>query len=182
MSDRPSDTPRFPGSPPTPRTAYLTLGGADWLASASPHPRSVHALWAACPFAPSVLPCGTVFDVISAPAEFGHRVVERLWADGPGSGPVAVHRKRLLVFTAPGVAQRLPALLRWEEWRAQVPPLLCHGLGDTVTVPPFCSRPGTAERPAPTRWLSAPSDRDPWLPGPDVLLWACIRAARTRPR
>jgi hypothetical protein len=165
-----------------PTASYVTLAGADWLASASPHPRSVHALWAAHPAASSVLPCGRAFDVINAPALFGRRMVDRLWSAGPGSGPVAAHRGRILLFAAPGTAQRLPALLDWEEWVTAVPPLLCHGTGDAVTVPPL--HPGLAAggadgAAAASRWLVAPEVRRPWLPGPDVLLWACVRAART---
>ncbi|MFE6779173.1 hypothetical protein [Streptomyces sp. NPDC057702] len=81
-------------------------------------------------------------------------MVDRLWCDGPGSGPVAIQRGRVLLFTRPGVAQRLPSLLSWEEWGAGVPPLLCHGTGDAVTIPP----------------LHAPEPIDPYdvppLPGP----------------
>ncbi|MEU9488512.1 bifunctional DNA primase/polymerase [Streptomyces decoyicus] len=186
--------------PETPRTlafptaAYVTLAGADWLASASPRPDEMHALWATRPAAPSVLPCGTAFDVINAPALFGRRMVDRLWSDGPGSGPVAAHRGRILLFAAPGTAQRLPALLGWEEWATAVPPLLCHGSGDAVTVPPLHPCRGATEAPpandlflaagepsapAGSRWLVAPDVRDPWLPGPDILLWACVRAARS---
>ncbi|WP_242587635.1 bifunctional DNA primase/polymerase [Streptomyces sp. MST-110588] len=165
--------------PPAP--AYVTLAGADWLASASAHPRSVHALWADRPSAPTVLPCGTAFDVISAPVLFGRRMLDRLWADGPGSGPVAVHRDRVLLFTVPGASQRLPALLGWEEWGARVPPLLCLGAGDAVTVPALFPSPEAPGRPAgsaASRWLVAPEVGAPWLPGPEVLIWACIRAAR----
>ena len=62
----------------------------------------------------------------------------------------------------------------WEEWGDSVPPLLCHGTGDAVTPSPLQS-----ERSAPgPRWLVAPDTRHPWLPGPEVLLWACVRAAR----
>ncbi|MFE3885619.1 bifunctional DNA primase/polymerase [Streptomyces lydicus] len=187
--------------PETPRTlafptsAYVTLAGADWLASAGPRPDEMHTLWATRPDAPSALPCGTAFDVINAPALFGRRMVDRLWSDGPGSGPVAAHRGRILLFAAPGTAQRLPALLVWEEWAAAVPPLLCHGTGDAVTVPPLHPRrtaageapAGAAPFPAAedaagpsvSRWLVAPDVRSPWLPGPDVLLWACVRAARS---
>ncbi|MFH8554559.1 bifunctional DNA primase/polymerase [Streptomyces celluloflavus] len=182
MSDWLPDTPRTLAFP---TASYVTLAGADWLASASPYPRSVHALWAARPAAPSVLPCGTAFDVINAPALFGRRMVDRLWSAGPGSGPVAAHRGRILLFAAPGTAQRLPALLAWEEWAAAVPPLLCHGSGDAVTVPPLYPRgaadgadQGAADAPAGSRWLVAPDVRIPWLPGPDILLWACVRAAR----
>ncbi|MFF2928102.1 bifunctional DNA primase/polymerase [Streptomyces celluloflavus] len=182
MSDWLPDTPRTLAFP---TASYVTLAGADWLASASPYPRSVHALWAARPAAPSVLPCGTAFDVINTPALFGRRMVDRLWSAGPGSGPVAAHRGRILLFAAPGTAQRLPALLAWEEWAAAVPPLLCHGSGDAVTVPPLYPRgaadgadQGAADSPAGSRWLVAPDVRIPWLPGPDILLWACVRAAR----
>ncbi|MBB5117693.1 hypothetical protein FHS36_001099 [Streptomyces eurocidicus] len=183
--------PRLPGipaqrrsGPPGPRTqpptaSYVTLAGADWLASASRFPRSVHALWADNPAAPVVLPCGGVFDVVGVPALFGRRVLDRLWAGGPGSGPVAAQRGRLLLFAAPGTAQRLPALLGWEEWARAMPPLLCHGTGDAVTVPPLY--PPDEEEPAPpaSRWLVAPEVRHPWLPDAEVLLWACVRVART---
>ncbi|MFH8572723.1 bifunctional DNA primase/polymerase [Streptomyces sp. NPDC017993] len=198
MSDWLPETPRNLAFP---TTAYVTLAGADWLASASPHPRSMHTLWAARPTAPSVLPCGTAFDVINAPALFGRRMVNHLWSTGPGSGPVAAHRGRILLFAAPGTAQRLPALLDWMgapsarsggEGRVAVPALLCHGTGDAVTVPPLHPRPaaegpvaavdGTATEdtlaPNVSRWLVAPDVRNPWLPGPDVLLWACLRVAR----
>lgn len=67
----------------------------------------MHTLWATRPAAPSAPPCGTAFDVINAPALFGRRMVDRLWSDGPGSGPVAAHRGRILLFAAPGTAQRL---------------------------------------------------------------------------
>ncbi|MER5882765.1 bifunctional DNA primase/polymerase [Streptomyces sp. NPDC001941] len=155
-------------------TARVTASGVDWLASASAYPRSTRALWESRPTAPAVLPCGTAFDVVNVPAVFGRRMLDRLWAEGPGSGPVALHRGRMLLFTPPGTAHRLPSLLDWEEWGDSVPPLLCHGTGDAVTVPPLA--PGGAGGP---RWVVAPDTRHPWLPGPEVILWACVRAART---
>ncbi|MFI2432402.1 bifunctional DNA primase/polymerase [Streptomyces sp. NPDC018693] len=168
--------------------------GAAWLASAGAYPRSTLAHWRERPDAPVVLPCGSVFDVVSAPALFGRRMLDRLWDEGAGSGPVAVHRGRVMMFAAPGTAQRLPSLLAWEEWgagagnpadgpapasprTAAVPPLLCHGTGDAVTVPPLA---GTD--PSGSRWLVAPDTRQPWLPGAEVLLWAAVRAARTAAR
>ncbi|MFJ7344505.1 bifunctional DNA primase/polymerase [Streptomyces sp. NPDC101110] len=232
----------------------VTPDGAAWLASAGTYPRSTLALWEERPDAPVVLPCGAVFDVVSAPALFGRRMLDRLWDDGPGSGPVAEFRGRMLLFAAPGTAQRLPTLLEWEEWGTRgrgdrrtdsVPPLLCHGTGDAVTVPapsqrtlptdltptppertstaapapaerthpatpapsqrthpatPAPSehtRPALADSPVPThpapagaagpvrsasRWLVAPDTRQPWLPGPEVLLWAAVRAARSAVR
>jgi hypothetical protein len=166
--------------------SYVTPEGAEWLASASAFPRSVQALWSARPTSPSVLPCGTAFDVVNLPALFGRRLVEQLWASGPGSGPVAVHRGRVLLLVAPGTAQRLPSLLDWEEWGSAVPPMLCHGTGDAVTVPPLYApgpAPGQVDAPesGPSRWLVAPDTRHPWLPGADVVLWACVRAARSAP-
>ncbi|MET9810088.1 bifunctional DNA primase/polymerase [Streptomyces halstedii] len=165
------------------RAAQVTASGAAWLAGASPYPRSTLARWEAHPTAPGVLPCGSSFDVVNVPALFGRRMLERLWAEGPGSGPVATHRGRLLLFAAPGTAQRLPSLLTWEEWGtgtsrvhpASLPALLCHGTGDAVTVPPLVAGPGTGG----PRWLVAPDTRAPWLPGPDVLLWACVRVSRS---
>ncbi|MFE7840932.1 bifunctional DNA primase/polymerase [Streptomyces sp. NPDC057474] len=192
--------------------AGVTAEGATWLASAGTYPRSTLTLWEERPAAPVVLPCGTVFDVVSVPAIFGRRMLDRLWDEGPGSGPVAVYRGRMLLFASPGTAQRLPTLLEWEEWGSPgrtgaVPPLLCHGIGDAVTVPAVLHTgdkgdcgdsgksgdlgdKGTAEAVGSTpdapgitrlgsRWLVAPDTRRPWLPGPEVLLWAAVRAART---
>ncbi|MFF7384443.1 bifunctional DNA primase/polymerase [Streptomyces griseoluteus] len=167
-----------------PDVTAATAEGAAWLASAGTYPRSTLAFWEERPGAPVVLPCGTVFDVVSAPSVFGRRMLDRLWgAEGPGCGPVAVHRGRTLLFAAPGTAHRLPSLLAWEEWGPRthaVPPLLCHGTGDAATVPALEGDAGDA--PAGSRWLVAPDTRHPWLPGPEVVLWAAVRAARTAAR
>ncbi len=155
------------------RTAtHVTPQGAAWLASASAHPHSTLALWEARATAPATLPCGTAFDVVNVPLVLGRRMLDLLRAEGPGSGPVAVHRGRMLLFAATGTAHRLPALLAWEEWGSSAPAPLCHGRGDAVTVPPLAATPG------PSRWLVAPDTRAPWLPGPEALLWAYVRAAR----
>ncbi|MET7811618.1 bifunctional DNA primase/polymerase [Streptomyces sp. NPDC005395] len=179
----------------TPHVSDVTSDGAAWLASAGAYPRRTLALWEERPGAPVVLPCGSAFDVVSAPAIFGRRMLDRMWEDGPGSGPVAEFRGRMLLFAAPGTAQRLPSLLDWEEWGARgraggrtgaVPPLLCHGAGDTVTVPAPAGSTGaavTAGAPrSGSRWLVAPDTRRPWLPGPEILLWAAVRAARAAVR
>ncbi|MEI5523634.1 bifunctional DNA primase/polymerase [Streptomyces brasiliscabiei] len=190
-------TGRYPGDGVV--VSEVTADGAAWLASAGTYPRSTLTLWEERPAAPVVLPCGTVFDVVSVPAIFGRRMLDRLWDRGPGSGPVAVYRGRMLLFASPGTAQRLPTLLEWEEWGSPgrtgaVPPLLCHGAGDAVTVPAVlrpdlsdrtdpADRPGDPGRPGVTRlgsrWLVAPDTLRPWLPGPEVLLWAAVRAARS---
>ncbi|MGH4028457.1 bifunctional DNA primase/polymerase [Actinomycetota bacterium Odt1-20B] len=165
---------------PAPHPHEVTSAGAAWLASAETYPRSALTHWRARPAAPAVLPCGSVFDVVSVPAVFGRRMLDRLWEDGPGSGPVAAHRGRVLLFAAPGTAHRLPSLLEWEEWGSAVPSVLCHGVGDAVTVPPPTT--GADAPPAArldSRWLVAPDTRHPWLPGPEVMLWACVRAARS---
>jgi hypothetical protein len=173
----------------TPHISDVTTDGAAWLASAGTYPRSTLALWEERPDAPVVLPCGSAFDIVSAPAVFGRRMLDRLWEEGPGSGPVAEFRGRTLLFATPGTAQRLPSLLEWEEWGARgrggcrtdaVPPLLCHGTGDAVTVPALHGA-GSADRTG-SRWLVAPDTRHPWLPGPEVLLWAAVRAARAAVR
>ncbi|MET8025042.1 bifunctional DNA primase/polymerase [Streptomyces avermitilis] len=168
-------------------TPGVTPEGAAWLASAGTYPRSTLALWEERPAAPVVLPCGTAFDVVSAPTIFGRRMLDRLWDEGPGSGPVAAYRCRMLLFAAPGTAQRLPSLLDWEEWSAGgagpgrsagIPPLLCHGPGDAVTVPALGTDPGEGAGRPESRWLVAPDTRRPWLPGPEILVWAAVRAAR----
>jgi hypothetical protein len=170
----------------------VTAAGVSWLSSAGTYPRSTLALWRERPDAPVVLPCGTAFDVVNAPSIFGRRMLDQLWDEGPGSGPVAVHRGRVLLFAAPGTAQRLPSLLEWEEWGSQgradggrtedVPPLLCHGSGDAVTVPAPAPAPEAAAGARSSRWLVAPDTRHPWLPGPEILLWAAVRAARAAVR
>jgi hypothetical protein len=162
----------------------VTSEGAAWLASAGTYPRDILAHWEEHPTAPAVLPCGTAFDVVNVPAVFGRRMLDRLWDEGPGTGPVATCRGRMLLFASPGTAQRLPSLMRWEEWSSPgrtgaVPPMLCHGTGDTVTVPALDTAPegGPGDRLA-SRWLVAPDTLRPWLPGPEVMLWAAVRAAR----
>lgn len=184
----PAGDESLPGATENVPVSRVTAEGAAWLVSAGTYPHATLSRWAREPDLPLTLPCGITFDVVNVPAFFGRRMLDRLWADGPGSGPVAVHRGRMLLFAAPGTAQRLPSLLRWEEWGAAgggrggaVPPLLCHGSGDAVTVPPLAH--GAAAACAATetlavRWLVAPATRRPWLPGPEVLLWACVRAAR----
>ncbi|MEU9557090.1 bifunctional DNA primase/polymerase [Streptomyces fumanus] len=165
----------------TPNVSHVTSDGAAWLASAGTYPRSTLALWEERPDAPLVLPCGSAFDVVSASAMFGRRMLDKLWAEGPGSGPVAEFRGRILLFAAPGTAQRLPSLLEWEEWNGRtgtVPALLCHGTGDAVTVPALAGPSGRSG----SRWLVAPDTRRPWLPGPEILLWAAVRAARAAVR
>ncbi|NEE23595.1 hypothetical protein G3M58_96235, partial [Streptomyces sp. SID7499] len=85
---------------PGPQAAQVTAAGAAWLAGAAPYPRSTLAHWEERPKAPGVLPCGSAFDVVNVPALFGRRMLEQLWAEGPGSGPVATHRGRMLLFAA----------------------------------------------------------------------------------
>ncbi|GAA2122344.1 bifunctional DNA primase/polymerase [Kitasatospora saccharophila] len=160
---------------------YVSVAGEAWLASASEYPSSMRALWEARPWAPAVLPCGRAFDVISLPAVFGRRVLDELWTSGPGCGPVATYRGRTLLFVQPGAASRLRTLLAWEEWARDVPPLLCHGAGDAVTVPPV-QRAIDAPEASSSRWIVAPDTSEPWLPGASVVLWACVRAARGRVR
>jgi hypothetical protein len=209
--------------PADPGPACVTAAGAEWLASASALPASVHALWRHRPGSPRLLPCGIAFDVVSAPPIPGRRLLDHLWSAGPGTGPVALHDGRVLIFTAPGTAGRIATLLTWEECRQHAglralpgrsqpeapagagtfPFLLCHGLGDYVTVPPL--RPEAAAvpdrrrgratdrqrpagrtggeapvRPHRTRWLVAPDLRHPWLPEADVILRACLRSERDR--
>ncbi|WNI15665.1 hypothetical protein [Actinacidiphila sp. ITFR-21] len=137
-----------------------TAEGAAWLTSAAARPGGAAAAWPPRPTAPGVLRCGTVFDVVNLPALFGRRVLAQLWAAGSGCGPVAVHRGRVLLLVAPGTAQRLPSLLSWEEWGDRVPPMLCHGVGDAVTLPPL-------RAPAPDRRRPPePHRADPHRPEP----------------
>ncbi|MCD0483318.1 bifunctional DNA primase/polymerase [Streptacidiphilus sp. ASG 303] len=163
---------------------YVTVAGEAWLASASEYPRSIQALWRERPWAATVLPCGRVFDVVSLPGLPGRRVLEELWTTGPGCGPAASYRGRLLLFARPGTAERLSPLLRWEEWGPGTPAALCHGAGDAVTVPPLQRMVDAPDSPGlgSGRWIVAPDQREPWLPDAGVLLRACMRAARRTAR
>lgn len=176
LSPSPAECPAAP-SPAPRRSAVPTAAGVDWLAAADPDPGRLLELWTRQPHRHRELPCGVEFDVVSAPGVFGRRLLEQLWRGGPGSGPVVAHRGRLLLLAAPGTAARLPTLLRWEEWNrgARIPPLLCHGGGDVVTLP---SPSGTGPA-AGAQWLVAPVARHPWLPGAEVLLWGSVRACRS---
>ncbi|WP_432097457.1 hypothetical protein [Streptomyces sp. bgisy100] len=161
----------------------VTSAGAQWLVSADPAPHRLLARWSRHPTAPGVLPRGTAFDVINVPAVFGRRMLDRLWSEGPGTGPVSVHRSRMLIFAATGTARRLPELLGGAARSRAVPPLLFHGAGDAVAVPPPAGPPRNAgpewtERGI-SRWLVAPEVRHPWLPGPEILLRAVVHAARS---
>lgn len=167
---------------PVPPAAYLTLAGVEWLLSGETPGQGVRELWAVRPTSPGVLPCGVLFDVVSAPVVTGRAMVEHLWSSGPGSGPVATHRDRVLLFAAPGTAGRLRRLLSWGEWSGDrgdehgaetIPRLLCLGHGDTVTVPGPAVGGATG-----SRWLVAPEVRRPWLPPAEALLRAYLS---TRP-
>ena len=171
---------------PPPPAARTTTAGVEWLLSADTPGQRVRLLWATQPGAPGVLRCGTVFDVVSLALVPGRALLERLWRSGPGSGPVAVHRDRLLLFAEPGTAGLLPRLLAWEVWddgggppgAETIPRVIGHGLGDTVTVPGPDPAAGAATG---CRWLVAPEVRHPWLPDAEALLWAHVRAHRARP-
>ena len=189
--------PIRPGPGSRHQTAQVTAAGAAWLASR----RGLSALARSPsgrpgPTRPGVLPCGSAFDVVNVPALFGRRMLDQLWAEGPGSGPVAAHR-------GPDAAvrrsrHRPAAARRCSTGRSGARPVTDRPAGarrpdDRRTVPaaalPRHRRRG--DRPAawpavPTsprgpRWVVAPDTRHPWLPGPEVLLWACVRAARAAP-
>ncbi|GAA3061817.1 hypothetical protein GCM10020000_51340 [Streptomyces olivoverticillatus] len=157
-------------APHTHTAACVTPAGADWLASASRFPRSVQALWSDNPTACLVLPCGSAFDVISAPPRCS---AAGCWT---ACGPRAPAPARSPPSAAgcwssppPGTAQRLPALLGWEEWAGRgedLPPLLCHGVGDAVTVPALCP-PGESEpSPPPHPLAGRPGGPPPLAPRP----------------
>ena len=146
-----------PGSPPPVRTRASTL-----------------ALWESRPGAPVVAavrrgPSSTSSNV---PAIFGRRMLDRLWSEGPGSGPVA-RSTAAGCCCSPPPAPPSGCRSLWlggvgRTCRTAAP---CHGTGDAVTVPPLA-----AADPPPTAgsragW-SLPDTRHPWLPGPEVLLWA----------
>ncbi len=186
--------------PETPRTlafptaAYVTLAGADWLASASPHPDEMHALWATRPAAPERAAVRHRLRRDQRPralrAADGRPFMvrrSRLGAGGgaprpdpalrrSGHGPAAARAARL-----GGVGHRRPAAAVPRQRRRGHRPAaapLSGAAEDAPAIGPFLAA-EEPSAPAGSRWLVAPDVRDPWLPGPDVLLWACVRAARS---
>ena len=154
---------------------YLTVAGETWLASASPTPLQMHALWDEYPWDATTLPCGSAFDVIALPPTFGGQVVHELHHNNPEPGPVTTHHGTVHVFCRPGTADRLRHLLTWPEWH-HLPPLHCYGPGDTVPIPPLRRH---QDHHAPDRWITGPATLHPPLPDATTLLRACLRAART---
>ena len=197
-----------------------------------PYPRSTLALWGERPDGPGRPALRHARSTSSAcSALFGRRMLDRLWADGPGSGP-----GRGAPRPDPAVrrARHRPAAalaLEWEEWSAalpgtcghlagtagawsgvapgdrsrrgsgspvgsagpghgvragrcrEVPPLLCHGTGDAVTVPPLPRERGpAASGPFPLAGRPRhPAALAPRPRGPAVGL-PCGRPARRRRR
>ncbi|MFD7728802.1 bifunctional DNA primase/polymerase [Kitasatospora phosalacinea] len=136
-------------------------------------------LAARCPAdAPLLLPTGHRFDVLDVPAQPGLQALVRLERMGTQVGPVlASPAGRLLLFVAPGTAERLPDLLYRMGWDDASLDLTCHGLGSYLAAPPTPLGPL-----GPMRWLRRPT-ADSTPPEARLLLGTLAYAChRTRDR
>ncbi|MGW4805359.1 bifunctional DNA primase/polymerase [Kitasatospora sp. NPDC004272] len=136
-------------------------------------------LAARCPAdAPLLLPTGHQFDVLDVPAQPGLQALVRLERMGTQVGPVlASPAGRLLLFVAPGTAERLPDLLYRMGWDDASLDLACHGLGSYLAAPPTPLGPL-----GPMRWLRRPT-ADGTPPEARLLLGTLAYAChRTRDR
>ncbi len=140
---------------------------------------SAAELAARCPAdAPLLLPTGHRFDVLDVPAQPGLQALVRLERMGTQVGPVlASPAGRLLLFVAPGTAERLPDLLYRMGWDDASLDLACHGLGSYLAAPPTPLGPL-----GPMRWLRRPTP-DSAPPEARLLLGTLAYAChRTRAR
>ncbi|AUG79853.1 DNA primase [Kitasatospora sp. MMS16-BH015] len=116
-----------------------------------PHAASLRELWSMG--SPLLLLPGRTFDVLDVPAQPGLQALVRLERMGTQLGPVlAPPTGRLLFFTAPGTAARLPELLYRMGWDDAALDLACHGEGTYLAAPPTALGPL-----GPTRWLRRPT-------------------------
>ncbi|MFI2610731.1 bifunctional DNA primase/polymerase [Kitasatospora sp. NPDC018619] len=165
-----------------------TLPGAhpldpDWARQASAGPGAVRGWWTERPQASVLLPTGRSFDVLDVPETAGCLALARMERMDLQLGPVVVQPaapgrigRRLHFLVLPGVAARLPALLR----RFGLPPgrldLVARGEGDWTVAPP--SRIGSLGY---AQWARSPSALNRWLPDAAELIgplaYACGRDA-----
>ncbi|MFJ2776535.1 MULTISPECIES: bifunctional DNA primase/polymerase [unclassified Kitasatospora] len=156
---------------------------ADWARRASAGPGAVRHWWTDRPKASILLPTGRSFDVLDVPEVAGCLALARMERMNLQLGPViavpaAPGRvgRRLHFLALPGVAARLPELLRRLGWPPGRLDLVARGEGDWTVAPP--SRVGPAGF---AQWARPPSAANRWLPdGAELispLAYACGREA-----
>ncbi|WP_030268919.1 bifunctional DNA primase/polymerase [Streptomyces sp. NRRL B-24484] len=153
----------------------------DWRRRASAGPGVVRRWWTERPEASVLLPTGSSFDVLDVPEVAGCLALARMERMGLQLGPVvavpaAAGRvgRRLHFLVLPGVAAKVPEMLRKLGWAPGRLDLVARGEGDHVVAPPSRIGPfGFAQ------WARPPSAINRWLPDAAELInplaYACGR-------
>ncbi|MFJ9769707.1 bifunctional DNA primase/polymerase [Kitasatospora sp. NPDC101157] len=156
---------------------------ADWARKASAGPGAVRRWWTERPRASILLPTGRSFDVLDVPETAGCLALARMERMDLQLGPVAVLPsspgrvgRRLHFLVLPGVAAKLPEMLRKLGWPPGRLDLVARGEGDWTVAPP--SRIGSTGY---AQWARSPSESNRWLPDAAELIsplaYACGREA-----
>ncbi|MFB6893973.1 bifunctional DNA primase/polymerase [Kitasatospora sp. NPDC056327] len=157
----------------------------DWARRACAGPGAVRHWWTERPEASILLPTGRSFDVLDVPEVAGCLALARMERMGLQLGPVAVvpaapgrSGRRLHFLVLPGVAARLPEMLRRLGWQPGRLDLVARGEGDWTVAPPSRVGPGGF-----AQWARSPSAFNRWLPDAAELVsplaYACAREARS---
>ncbi|MEV6206567.1 bifunctional DNA primase/polymerase [Kitasatospora sp. NPDC051914] len=155
----------------------------DWRRRASSGPGVVRRWWTERPEASILLPTGSSFDVLDVPEVAGCLALARMERMGLQLGPVVAVPaapgqvgRRLHFLVLPGVAAKLPEMLRKLGWAPGRLDLVARGEGDFVVAPP--SRVGPYSF---AQWARPPSAINRWLPDAAELInplaYACGRDA-----
>ncbi|GJF28281.1 DNA primase [Kitasatospora sp. NE20-6] len=155
----------------------------DWRSRASAGPGVVRRWWTEQPDASILLPTGSSFDVLDVPEVAGCLALARMERMGLQLGPVVAAPaaagqagRRLHFLVLPGVAAKLPEMLRKLGWTAGRLDLVARGEGDFIVAPP--SRVGPYSF---AQWARPPSAINRWLPDAAELInplaYACGREA-----
>jgi hypothetical protein len=156
----------------------------DWRRRASAGPGVVRRWWTEQPSSSILLPTGSAFDVLDVPEVAGCLALARMERMGLQLGPVVavpaaagLPGRRLHFLVLPGVAAKLPEMLRKLGWAPGRLDLVARGEGDFVVAPPSRVGPfGFAQ------WARPPSAINRWLPDAaelvNPLAYACGREAQ----
>ncbi|GAA1407099.1 bifunctional DNA primase/polymerase [Kitasatospora putterlickiae] len=155
----------------------------DWARRASAGPGAVLRWWTEHPEASILLPTGRSFDVLDVPEVAGCLALARMERMGLQLGPAVVvpaapgrSGRRLHFLVLPGVAARLPEMLRKLGWAPGRLDLVARGEGDWTVAPP--SRVGSGGF---AQWARSPTALSRWLPDAAELIsplaYACGRDA-----
>ncbi|MFD9130232.1 bifunctional DNA primase/polymerase [Kitasatospora sp. NPDC059571] len=156
----------------------------DWRRRASAGPGVVRRWWTEQPEASILLPTGRSFDVLDVPEVAGCLALARMERMGLRLGPVVAvpaaagpAGRRLHFLVLPGVAAKLPEILRKLGWAPGRLDLVARGEGDFIVAPP--SRVGAYGF---AQWARPPSAINRWLPDAAELInplaYACGREAQ----